>query len=152
MSKRYFRMAMEWIGMAVVIALLIIATLSLGGCSADWHARRAALKNPELLKPQTITVVDTVVVPGDTIDRSFVTTVHDTIEVVKDRAVVRIVRRYDTLQVFAECPPDTIIRPVQVDCPPQIVVDDKPDWGERSMWVLLGICVSIILFWVLARR
>ena len=105
--------------------LLLVGTLLLTGCSAEWHLRQATRKNPELLKGQVITVLDTIVTAPIVVRDTITTSKVDTIEIVKDKFRVKIMRNYDTLIIDGGCDADTIVRTVRVDVPQLVVGETK---------------------------
>ena len=135
-------------------ALLVIGWV-LVSCSPTKRAQRLMDKayrlNPKLGDSAVVVVLDTIVVPGDTINREVVTTERDTVVFTKDRVVTRIIRNFDTLQVYTECPTDTIFREVQVKCPPQANVTTGPFGWAWWVWLIVGFVVGLCLFIVLRR-
>jgi|TARA_R110000822_G_scaffold47189_4_gene125424 uncharacterized protein YceK len=130
--------------------IYFLLALTLSGCSAEWHLRKAVRKNPELLKSQTINVTDTIVLPGVALMDTVILKQVDTITLVKDRFRVKIMRSYDTLIIDGGCDSDTIIRTVRVDVP-QLVVGESgfqrvqryTFWGIVTL-LLLAIAALII--------
>ena len=130
--------------------IYFLLALTLSGCSAEWHLRKAVRKNPELLKSQTINVTDTIVLPGVALMDTVMLKQVDTITLVKDRFRVKIMRSYDTLIIDGGCDSDTIIRTVRVDVP-QLVVGESgfqrvqryTFWGIVTL-LLLAIAALII--------
>lgn len=103
--------------MKTLIKLLAIGIL-LGSCSAQGHLRRALIKDPDILKADTITIsrTDTVITESVRIDTA-VSVIHDTIRVENERIRLEIVRipnelsLEDSLAIQAECKPDTLVIP-----------------------------------------
>ena len=130
--------------------IYFLLALTLSGCSAEWHLRKAVRKNPELLKSQTINVTDTIVLPGVALMDTVILKQVDTITLVKDRFRVKIMRSFDTLIIDGGCDSDTIIRTVRVDVP-QLVVGESgfqrvqryTFWGIVTL-LLLAIAALII--------
>ena len=130
--------------------IYFLLALTLSGCSAEWHLRKAVRKNPELLKSQTINVTDTIVLPGVELMDTVILKQVDTITLVKDRFRVKIMRSFDTLIIDGGCDSDTIIRTVRVDVP-QLVVGESgfqrvqryTFWGIVTL-LLLAIAALII--------
>ena len=130
--------------------IYFLLALTLSGCSAEWHLRKAVRKNPELLKSQTINVTDTIVLPGVALMDTVILKQVDTITLVKDQFRVKIMRSYDTLIIDGGCDSDTIIRTVRVDVP-QLVVGESgfqrvqryTFWGIVTL-LLLAIAALII--------
>ena len=129
---------------------LLFVTLILSGCSPEWLLKQAIKKDPTLLKTKTITVMDTVVtepiVVRDTVTMSQV----DTVEIVKDKFRVKIMRSYDTLIIDGGCDSDTIVRTVQVPVE-QVVYKEEHKIFRWSfyLWVLVAVVAFI---YALLRR
>jgi ABC-type Fe3+-hydroxamate transport system substrate-binding protein len=129
---------------------LLFATLILSGCSPEWLLKQAIKKDPTLLKTKTITVTDTVVtepiVVRDTVTMSQV----DTVEIVKDKFRVKIMRSYDTLIIDGGCDGDTIVRTVEVPVE-QVVYKEEHKIFRWSfyLWVLVAVVAFV---YALLRR
>lgn len=129
---------------------LLFATLILSGCSPEWLLTQAIKKDPTLLKTKTITVTDTVVtepiVVRDTVTMSQV----DTVEIVKDKFRVKIMRSYDTLIIDGGCDGDTIVRTVEVPVE-QVVYKEEHKIFRWSfyLWVLVAVVAFV---YALLRR
>lgn len=129
---------------------LLFVTLILSGCSPEWLLKQAIKKDPTLLKTKTITVTDTVVtepiVVRDTVTMSQV----DTVEIVKDKFRVKIMRSYDTLIIDGGCDGDTIVRTVEVPVE-QVVYKEEHKIFRWSfyLWVLVAVVAFV---YALLRR
>lgn len=119
-------------------SILAIAAM-LVGCSPQWHLRQAAAKDPELLKPTTVTVrVDTIIEPLF-LAEEVVTTQRDTIMIYKDGAKAQIIRQFDTLRVEVECPGDTIVITKTIECPPQAIIEPLGFRWRWWHWIVLAL-------------
>jgi|SanBayMetagenome_1026888.scaffolds.fasta_scaffold02942_6 hypothetical protein len=124
--------------------ILFVSILSLTGCSAEWHLRKAIQKDPKLRQPTTLTVHDTVIVPPTLVRDTVVTKDRDTVLIEKDRIRIKIVRVNDTLMVEGECVTDTIYRTIKV---PVEQLVEKPGnrfwyiWGKYSFFALILVLV-----------
>ena len=118
-------------------ALLFIPFLfTLVSCSANWHLRKAIAKDPTIIKPQVITLIDTVIVtPAERVETSFVALPIDTITIERERLRIKIRRIHDTLIVDGECKSDTIRITETIEGPPVIKYTPRPNW-ER--WLIYG--------------
>lgn len=129
---------------------LLFVTLILSGCSPEWLLKQAIKKDPTLLTTKTMTVTDTVVtdpiVVRDTVTMSQV----DTVEIVKDKFRVKIMRSYDTLIIDGGCDSDTIIRTIEVVVP-QVVYKEEHKIFRWSfyLWVLVAVVAFV---YALLRR
>jgi len=129
---------------------LLFVTLILSGCSPEWLLKKAIKKDPTLLKTKMIVVTDTVVtepiVVRDTVTMSQV----DTVEIIKDKFRVKIIRSYDTLIINGGCDGDTIVRTVEVPVE-QVVYKEEHKIFRWSfyLWVLVAVVAFI---YALLRR
>ena len=132
----------------------LFVILILSGCSAEWHLSKAVNKNPQLLKSMTIAVTDTVVTEPIAVRDTVTISQVDTIEIVKDRFRVKIMRSYDTLIIDGGCDADTIVRTLEVKVP---VVEYKErstffDKIYKSSFYILIISIIILVLRDVIRR
>ena len=131
---------------------LLFATLILSGCSAEWHLTRAIKKNPELLKLRTMIVMDTVVTEPIVVRDTVTTSKVDTIEMVKDKFRLKIIRNYDTLIIDGGCDADTIVRTVYVDAPYVMGSESRLQRVQRyTFWGLLSLLLTSIAILVIRK-
>ena len=127
----------------------LFVILILSGCSAEWHLSKAVNKNPQLLKSMTIAVTDTVVTEPIAVRDTVTISQVDTIEIVKDRFRVKIMRSYDTLIIDGGCDADTVIRTIRVDVPQLVVGESGLQRVQRyTFWglvTLLLIAIAILV-------
>jgi hypothetical protein len=129
----------------------------LSACSAEKRLQRLVEKNPQLQRTDTITVTDTIYIPGDTLWRQVLLRQTDTIRVESERQSMRVVRiptgsPCDTaaiaLDVLAEVKPDTVYHTVTVEvdrivpCPEGSTV--AAWWRVAALFFLL-LCVALYL-------
>lgn len=129
---------------------LLFATLILSGCSPEWLLKQAIKKDPTLLKTKTIIVTDTVVTEPIAVRDTVTMSQVDTVEIVKDKFRVKIMRSYDTLIIDGGCDSDTIVRTVQVPVE-QVVYKEEHKIFRWSfyLWVLVAVVAFI---YALLRR
>lgn len=131
---------------------LLFATLILSGCSAEWHLTRAIKKNPELLKLRTMIVMDTVVTEPIVVRDTVTTSKVDTIEIVKDKFRLKIIRNYDTLIIDGGCDADTIVRTVYVDAPYVMGSESRLQRVQRyTFWGLFSLLLTSIAILVIRK-
>ena len=115
--------------------------LLLIGCSPEWHLKRAVQKDPSILQMKTMIVTDTVVTEPIAVRDTVTLSQVDTVEIVKDRFRVKIMRNYDTLIIDGGCDADTIVRIKEVPVP---VVEYHKGGGfmarvhQWAFYILLG--------------
>ena len=129
--------------------ILPLLILILSGCSAEWHLSKAVKKNPSLLKERITSVTDTVVVEPIAVRDTVTLSKVDTVEIVKDRFRVKIMRSYDTLIIDGGCDADTIVRTISVQVPQLVVGETKFQRIQRyTFWGLVSlllIAVALII-------
>ncbi len=105
---------------AVLIGLLFLTQ----GCGAKWHLKRAIAKDPTIVE-QAVVKLDTIVVTEiKAVHDTLVLNQYDTIEIERNGVRIQLNRLHDTIQVTAECLPDTI-QVTQVVKVPQVVYKEK---------------------------
>ena len=120
---------------AVLIGLLFLTQ----GCGAKYHLKRAIAKDPTIVE-QSVVKLDTIVVTEiNAVHDTLVLNQYDTIEIERNGVRIQLNRLYDTIQVTAECLPDTI-QVTQVVKVPQVV------YKEKEFKVIdIALILSIIL-------
>lgn len=109
--------------MWVVIRAVLIGLL-FWSCGAKWHLKRAIAKDPTIVE-QAVVKLDTIVVTEiKAVHDTLVLNQYDTIEIERNGVRIQLNRLYDTIQVTAECLPDTI-QVTQVVKVPQVVYKEK---------------------------
>lgn len=131
-------------------AAVILLTLS--GCSASWHLKRAIAKDPTIAA-DTIVRVDTTIVTNE---RRITDTlvVNDTIvrEIESNGARAYIQRIHDTIRVDIVCPPDTIRVTAEVPVERIIYKEQPPkrSWLD-TIWSI-SLIVLLISLATIARQ
>ena len=119
-------------------------------CSPGWHIRRAIRKNPMIVKTDTLKVRDTFYTPAVYVTDTFVTEQYDTIEIIKDKLQIKIIKSNDTIRVTGACKSDTIVRTVSV--PVERVVykeakKSKPfEYLSSAVWGFAAVLLLVILY------
>ena len=86
----------------------------LTNCSAQWHLKKAVQKDPSIMKMTVMTVTDTVVTEPIAVRDTVTISQVDTVEIIKDKFRVKIMRSYDTLIIDGGCDSDTIVNTIEV--------------------------------------
>ena len=124
----------------VLAIISLICIVALTSCSASFHLRRAIEKDPTIIQPEIVQVVDTVIItPLERTETTFVALPIDTITIEKERLRIKIRRIHDTLRVEGECRSDTITITETIELPPVIKYEDRPWWSKWLMWGLAGL-------------
>jgi len=132
--------------------ILPLLILILSGCSAEWHLSKAVKKNPSLLKERITSVTDTVVVEPIAVRDTVTLSKVDTVEIVKDRFRVKIMRSYDTLIIDGGCDADTIVRTISVQVPQLVVGETKFQRIQRyTFWGLISLLLIAIALIIIRK-
>ena len=127
---------------AIRVAVMMLTALMIESCGASWHLRRAIAKDPTIVQTQIVRMDTTIITPERIVRDTIVTNAVDTIELVRDRVRIQLVRRFDTIAVNVECPSDTIrvVQTASVDsiCPPR-----PTDWTKWFGWVM---CILLLVY------
>ena len=124
----------------VLILITAICILSLTSCSANWHLKRAIAKDPSIIQPPEVEIVDTTIVIEEIrAETTFVSLPMDTITIEKERLRIKIKRIHDTLMVDGVCMTDTIRIIEEVELPPVIKYKPRPTWQTILAWLLAGL-------------
>ena len=124
----------------VLILITAICILSLTSCSANWHLKRAIAKDPTIIQPPEVEIVDTTIVIEEIrAETTFVALQMDTITIEKERLRIKIRRIHDTLVVDGVCMTDTIRIIEEVELPPVIQYKPRPTWQTIIAWLLAGL-------------
>lgn len=127
---------------------LVTLSLLLSSCGAQWHLKRAIAKDPTIAQ-DTILRIDTTIITESIELRDTITLLSiDTIRIEKDGVVVHIERRFDTLLVDVECPPDTVR--VFKEVP---LVQYVPEKKERNLGIgaVIGFILALVLMRIVKR-
>ena len=137
-------------------ATLLLLCLALVACSPQKKLAKLLAKYPELSRTDTITIRDTIHVPGDTIRATEF--LRDTIRIENERQVIRVVRiptggPCDTVPVSLEVEgivkPDTVFYSVEVEV--ERLVPCPPERSLWWVWVIIGILGLTVVAQALKR-
>jgi len=137
-------------------SFLFFATLLVycQGCTPEKKMQRIIKKHPELVKTDTLTVVDTVSVTTNRVHTDTITTLEhflsDTIVIQKENLTVRTFVHKDSVFIEGEC--DTIrvetIREIAIPVERIEVKEVQSKW----VWPLVFICVFLAFILIYSRK
>lgn len=132
----------------IVILILFLGLIS--SCSPVKKYNRLLKKHPFLEDTTTVIKHDTIKVFTEKIriDTAFITKKIDTIFFEKENVKVKIVRFYDTINVFIDKPADTIFVPTESEIKyirPK-AVEDKKRVKTITLLFILIILMAILIF------
>jgi hypothetical protein len=127
---------------------LVASILLLGGCSAEYHLKKAVKKNPSIIQKEVITVHDTTVLPSVVLRDTVRLKEIDTLTITKEKLRLNIVRIHDTLLIDAACEGDTIVKSFEVEVEKLVYVEKNKlafkFYRFISLAVLLLVLVQIL--------
>ena len=129
------------------ISILLAAGL-LTGCSATWHLKQAAKKDPSILKPTVVTIWDTIVTPPVyLVDTVSIPSVGDSSVIDNDTVRIVITKYQDKLLVKTQIKEVPYPVSVQAECPAQVVVPEgKFDKYKDFLLLFLGVALLVMMF------
>ena len=126
----------------------LLLTGFLTGCSATWHLKQAAKKDPSILKPTVVTIWDTIVTPPiyltDTVE---VPSAGDSTVIDNDTVRVVITKFQDKLIVKTQVKEVPYPVKVEAECPPQLVQPEgKTEKVKNYLLLFLGGALVLMMF------
>lgn len=106
---------------------LISVVFLLQSCGAKYHLSRAIAKDPTILESVAVKVDTTIITENKALRDTLILQRIDTITLQRNAVRVKIKRIHDTIQIEAECLPDTIRIQKVVNVPQVIYKEAKPN-------------------------
>lgn len=106
---------------------LISVMLLLQSCGAKYHLSRAIAKDPTILESVAVKMDTTIITENKAIRDTLILQRIDTITLERNAVRVKIKRIHDTIQIDAECLPDTIRIQKVVNVPQVVYKEAKPN-------------------------
>ena len=103
---------------------LISVVFLLQSCGAKYHLSRAIAKDPTILESVAVKMDTTIITENKALRDTLILQRIDTITLERNAVRVKIKRIHDTIQIEAECLPDTIKIQKVVNVP-QVVYEEK---------------------------
>lgn len=140
-----------WAG-AIIRAVLIVGLLFLTtACGARYHLKRAIAKDPTILESVAVKVDTMVITENKAIHDTLILQQYDTIKIERNGVRVQLKRLYDTIQITAECLPDTI-RIEKVVNVPQVVYEERSSKVIDIALIVLFFLANFALIRFLLRK
>lgn len=125
----------------------LVLILLLASCTPQKRLDRLIRRHPELVRVDSVKIVDTVITRDVSVDTMRVMNTHDTFIVNRDRLTVQVIRHQDSIYVFGKCAADTVVIERNV---PVRVVEASTDEGVLK-W-LVPVLLVVIMLMLFARR
>ena len=125
--------------------ILILSSILLCSCSAQWHLKRAIKKDPTILQERVVTVFDTTIVRDSVVYHdTFVAHELDTIVLEHEKAEVVIYKYRDRYHVETKIKSDTIELTKEIKVPQLVYKEKATNW----LWFVLFIVLFILMYYV----
>jgi len=125
--------------------ILILSSILLCSCSAQWHLKRAIKKDPTILQEKVVTVFDTTIVRDSVVYHdTFVAHELDTIVLEHEKADVVIYKYRDRYHVETKIKSDTIELTKEIKVPQLVYKEKATNW----LWFVLLIVLFILMYYV----
>jgi len=143
----------------IVVIAVIVTALS---CTPQKRLNRLVALHPELVKNDTIHIVDTTIIPEIRIDTAFhESLLKDTVIITKEKLTVKIHQVHDTVYLEAENAADTVI--IEKFIPVEKLQTTKPTTtssklddflNKKWVWAVFGVfCTFVIIgFYLIAEK
>lgn len=133
---------------------IVIISLILTSCSAEWHLKQAIKKGVET-KKDTVRVIDTLVIDSVKIDTAIISKELDTLYIEKDKWHVKIERLRDTLKISGGCRGDTIYIDKEIPIEKIVYKQTIGKFAEKILrrvtLILLLILLIIIAIYIIKK-
>ena len=131
-------MVARWVGRAIGAGIITLLFVS---CGAKYHLSRAIAKDPTILEEVAVKVDTTIITENKALRDTLILQRIDTITLERNAVRVKIKRIHDTIQLEAECLPDTIKIQKVVEVPKVVYQEEKPN----NTWLYI-LTISFFLF------
>ena len=131
-------MVARWVGRAIGAGIITLLFVS---CGAKYHLSRAIAKDPTILEEVAVKVDTTIITENKALRDTLILQRVDTITLERNAVRVKIKRIHDTIQLEAECLPDTIKIQKVVEVPKVVYQEEKPN----NTWLYI-LTISFFLF------
>jgi hypothetical protein len=99
-----------------------------------------------IVTKDTVVFNDTFYTPEVHVTDTFVTSKYDTIELIKDKLQIQIIRQNDTIRLAGTCKSDTLVRVVRIPVEKIVYKEAKKDSPFKYFAVgVWGLCVLLLI-------
>lgn len=126
---------------------LIFLFIFIVSCSPQRRLNRLIRKHPELIRIDSIRVIDTFISKEVSVDTFKLMNKYDTFILNKERLTVQVIRHQDSIYVFGKCDNDTIVLERKIPIKTIQVNQQVPIWN----YIVMGI-LALLFFIFLLRK
>jgi hypothetical protein len=121
----------------------IILLLLLASCTPQKRLERLIRNHPELVRVDSVKIIDTVITQSVSIDTMQVMNTYDTFIVNRDRLTVQVIRHQDSIYVYGKCAGDTVVLERKV---PVRIIEVKESTSV-PWWVYTFLVLVLVVLW-----
>ena len=121
----------------------LILLLFLSSCTPQKRLERLIRKHPELVRVDSVKIIDTVITRSVSIDTMQVMNTYDTFIVNRDRLTVQVIRHQDSIYVYGKCAGDTVVLERKV---PVRIIEVKES-TTVPWWVYAFLVLVLVVLW-----
>ncbi len=121
----------------------LILLLFLSSCTPQKRLERLIRKHPELVRVDSVKIIDTVITRSVSIDTMQVMNTYDTFIVNRDRLTVQVIRHQDSIYVYGKCAGDTVVLERKV---PVRIIEVKES-TTVPWWVYVFLILVLVVLW-----
>ena len=129
--------------------IAIIAVLLLSSCTCQNKLKRLLKRCPDLVKGDTITLIDTVVIPSVEVDSVFYFNQKDTIIIKEGLLTVKYFYNNHDSTVYLNGRCDTIVRIIERQVPTNTIIQKRTFFDLLSEWWWLPVAALLIIAFTL---
>lgn len=122
----------------------LVLLLLLAACTPQKRLDRLIRKHPELVRVDSVKIIDTVITQEISLDTMRVMNTHDTFIVNRDRLTVQVIRHQDSIYVFGKCAADTVV--IERNVPVKVVEASTDDGVLKWVVPVLLVVIMLMLF------
>lgn len=131
-----------------VVAFWLLVLAFLSSCTPQKRLDRLIRRHPELVRVDSVKIIDTVITRDVSVDTMRVMNTHDTFIVNRDRLTVQVIRHQDSIYVFGKCSGDTVV--IEKKVPVKII--EANGAKEFPSWIFNAVTLLILLLVLFFRK
>jgi hypothetical protein len=121
----------------------LILLLFLASCTPQKRLERLIRNHPELVRVDSVKIIDTVITKSVSVDTMQVMNTYDTFIVNRDRLTVQVIRHQDSIYVYGKCAGDTVVLERKV---PVRIIEVKESTSV-PWWVYAFLILVLVVLW-----
>jgi|688.fasta_scaffold155226_2 hypothetical protein len=121
----------------------LILLLFLSSCTPQKRLERLIRKHPELVRVDSVKIIDTIITQSVSIDTMQVMNTYDTFIVNRDRLTVQVIRHQDSIYVYGKCAGDTVVLERKI---PVRIIEVKESTSV-PWWVYVFLILVLVVLW-----